>query len=465
MAQQQQGAQSLPSPVSENDESAQMFAAVLSSIDMQQLPRLATSLLQSMQPDHSAANTKPSIGEPLYGSYHVLFPMKFDSDLQWVARFPINGTENKWDELSASALTSEAKTMRLLKRETTIPLPDVLAFSATTDNSLRCPYIIMSFISGKPLYDVWFGQHSGISPDITRERRIRALEGIAAAMVQLGKFSFSSSGCPLFGTDGNISGLGKMRFVDHSAMLDRWFVHNGPDDDPLFLENTPSSDPKVFYTSVLNMYPPQQPFDKGVVMLLQQLISWIPNPTGMDPFVLSHPDSDIQNFIVSEDGELRGIIDWDGIAALPRTLGNESYPSWLTRDWDPMMYGYKEPTEDGVEIEGLWEDSPETLAHYRAVYKDIIARHLRDTRLDYDHSNLCQMSLITENLAIAAHNPQCRDGIIRKVIHEIWVAAEVDGEEPSMVDVVEMFVENKVDNEVFETLRKGFEALLSKPSL
>ena len=53
-------------------------------------------------------------------------------------KIPINGTASKWDELSASALTSEANTMRLLKRETTIPLPDVLDFSSTTQNTLRC---------------------------------------------------------------------------------------------------------------------------------------------------------------------------------------------------------------------------------------------------------------------------------------------------------------------------------------
>lgn len=29
-------------------------------------------------------------------------------------------------------------------------------------------------------------------------------------------------------------------------------------------------------------------------------------------------------------------IDWDGVTvtALPRTLGNERYSRWLTRDWD-----------------------------------------------------------------------------------------------------------------------------------
>ena len=50
---------------------------------------------------------KPSVGDPLYGSYHVLFPLTFDTSLCWLTKIPINGTKSKWDELSASSLTSE----------------------------------------------------------------------------------------------------------------------------------------------------------------------------------------------------------------------------------------------------------------------------------------------------------------------------------------------------------------------
>jgi hypothetical protein len=42
-----------------------------------------------------------------------------------------------------------------------------------------------------------------------------------------------------------------------------------------------------------------------------------PGTKGRQGHVLAHPDFDIQNVIVSEEGELRGLIDWDGVAALP----------------------------------------------------------------------------------------------------------------------------------------------------
>jgi RIO-like serine/threonine protein kinase len=69
-------------------------------------------------------------------------------------------------------------------------------------------------------------------------------------------------------------------------------------------------------------------------MLLGLFIDLIPIlPAGEDAFVLIHPDLDSQNVIVSENGELLGHIDWDGVAAWPKSLGNTRYPSWLTRDW------------------------------------------------------------------------------------------------------------------------------------
>ncbi|OQD68803.1 hypothetical protein PENDEC_c030G04885 [Penicillium decumbens] len=448
----------------EDDENAELFSAVLSTLDREQLPLLASAILRRLQPPHRTTNAKPSVGEPLYGSYHVLFPLTFDIGLRWVAKIPINGTASKWDELSASALTSEANTMRLLKRETTIPLPDVLDFSSTTQNNLRCPYIMMTFLSGIPLYDVWFGHRlNGASPDTTHLRRIRALESIASAMVQLDRFSFRIGGRLLFGSDGNLSDIGPMRRVDHKAMLDRWFVHKDPDDDPIYIEYAASSDPKAYYTLMLDLHPEQNPVPKGLAMLLRQLISWIPEPSRMDPFVLAHPDFDIQNFIVSEEGELRGLIDWDGVAAVPRTLGNERYPGWLTRDWDPAMYGYKESMEHGVEPEGVWEDSPECLAYYRGIYDGIMARHRMERRRGSE-ANLCRMSLITENLAIAVDDPRCRNAILRKMVHEIWAAAGRGGQ-MDFTDLADMFAESNMDVVVMETLHTGFNTLLSKKGL
>ncbi|KAI5861260.1 hypothetical protein GGS23DRAFT_160201 [Durotheca rogersii] len=461
----QQGPQqSFGSHTSEQDEKAELFSAVLSALNREQLPLLASTVLRRIDPDSPATQTTPSVGDPLYGSYHVLFPLIFNTGLRWAVKIPINGTVGKWNDLSASALASEASTMRMLKRETTIPLPDVLDFSSTTQNTLQCPYIMMTFISGTSLYDVWFGHHlNGVSPELTQTRRTRALENIAAAMIQLDRFAFPTGGRLVFGKDEKVSGIGPARRVDQRAMLDQCFARDDPDDGIIYVECAAYADPKRHYTFMLDMHPEQNQVPKGIETLLHQLISWIPEPGGAAPFVLAHPDFDIQNFIVSHDGELQAIIDWDGVAAMPRTLGNEGYPGWLTRDWDPVMYGYKESMDQGVEPEGAWEDSPTCLAYYRGLYDEMMARY-RAERSHSSNTNLCRMSLITSNIAIAADDPSCRAGILRKMVGEIWAVAG-QGAKLDFEDLVIMFAEGKVDATVMETLRKGFSILLSKEGL
>ncbi|KAI0109579.1 hypothetical protein GGR51DRAFT_512001 [Nemania sp. FL0031] len=449
-----------PAPT-ENSEKAELFSGVLSALDKNQLPLLGRDIFLRTQPQIAPANTEPVVGDPIYGSYHVLFPLTFHTGLCWLAKIPINGTADKWDAISASSLAAEARTMQLLKRETTIPLPDVLDFSSTTQNVLRCPYIILSHIAGLPLYDVWFGhQLNGEDLEANRTRRIRALQGIASAMMQLGSFSFQTSGSLIFSSDGSPLRTGSARRVDQRAILDRWFIHQDPANDPIYASHEASSDPKAYYTFMIDLHPEKNSFQKGLAALLRQLINWIPESSGTGGFVLTHPDFDIQNFIVSEDGDLRGIIDWDGVAAVPRTIGNARYPGWLTRDWDPDMYGYQESMEQGMKPVGVWEDSPSCLAEYRQVYKDAIATCKKD-----DNSvDLCRMSLITDNLLIAAEDPPGQAEILRNISQNVWARAGQDSEF-DFGKLVTMFAEDNVDVSVMKALQIGFNTLLLEEAL
>ncbi|KAI0517611.1 hypothetical protein F5B22DRAFT_603507 [Xylaria bambusicola] len=457
------GSEHSPAPENvEEDEDAEAFAGVLSVLDKTQLPFLGQDVFQRIHPQLDSAGTEPVVGEPMYGSYNVLFPLTFPTGLCWLVKIHINGTPEKWDDVSASSLVAEAKTMQLLKRETTIPLPEVFDFSSTTQNVLRCPYILMSFISGVPLHDVWFGhQKKAVDLEVNRAQRTRALESIASAMIQLGKFSFPTSGSLVFANDGSPSGTGQTRRVDHTAGLDRMFIHGDPADDPIYANHAAFSDPKSYYTFMLNLHPTQNSYQQGINAILLQLISWIPEPNRSDRFVLTHPDFDIQNFIVSEDGELQGIIDWDGVVAVPHTIGNMRYPAWLTCDWDPLMYGYQEPIDQGVEPSGTWEDSPSSLTYYRRVYKDAIAKGQNESDCAAD---LCRMSLITDNLSIAADDPKCRTQIVFKVVEEVWERAG-KGRGLDLEQLIAAFAENKVDVSVMDALHGGFNALLKEEGL
>ncbi|KAI1362077.1 hypothetical protein F5Y08DRAFT_313108 [Xylaria arbuscula] len=376
----------------------------------------------------------------MYGSYHVLFPLTFRTRLRWLVKIPAYGTADKWDETAAACLESEAKTMQLLKRETTIPIPEVLDFSSTIENPLRCPYIILSYISGVSLYDVWYGDtHYDVDPKVTHARRTRALEGIASAMIQLGKFSFKQSGSLTFADDGSPSGTSWSRRVDYKSMDNNKSMLNKsstdqPPVDTVYARHEALDDPKLYYTFMLDLHREEEEkaYQKGVVLLLRQLISWIPEPARTDSFVLAHPDLNLQNILVSMDGELQGIIDWEGVSAVPHSIGNTKLPLWLMREWFPGMY------EDAG---SRW------FASYRQAYRMAIKRQQTDT----DSADLCRISLIAGNLAEAADRPNDRYEVVPKVVGEILRRIELD-DDLNIKAIVTMFAEDRVGEAVMNAL-------------
>ncbi|XXG96799.1 hypothetical protein Hte_003090 [Hypoxylon texense] len=454
----QQETSTSSSQASEEDE---IFSDVIAAIKLDSLSPLARSVRQRI--DSQYDGLAPQIDKAIFGSYHMLFPIRFADGVSWIAKIPQNGTEDKWDKLSAGALRSEAQTMRLLKRETTIPLPEVFQFSPSTKNCLRCPYILMSYVTGKSLYDVWFAHRLGnASQEDVMRWRAKALAGIGAAMAQLDKFSYDQGGRLVFDKEGqNVIGIGPSRSIDDKAMLDRWFIHNDPCDDMIYVEDPVVYGTDSYYLGPLTRHPEEHPFGRGVLLLLHWLINERNKYEQKSdrPFVLAHPDFDIQNFIVADDGELLGIIDWDGVTAVPRSVGNLRYPGWITRDWDPAMYGYKESMDAGVKPEGVWEDSPAELARCRTLYRHTMKMFHGN---NYDES-VTRMSLIMENLAIATKSPVCRNGILTKIIEEMRnmdTRYDVD-----FFDLVDGFAQDKPDAGLLERVRNGLRKLLEFDNL
>jgi hypothetical protein len=78
-----------------------------------------------------------------------------------------------------------------------------------------------------------------------------------------------------------------------------------------------------------------------------------------ETFVLRHPDLDLQNILTDEEGNITGIIDWEGCMTVPRCVGYASYPEFLRRDWT-----------SGWSLKTVPYLATFQLAHYRQVYLD-----------------------------------------------------------------------------------------------
>ncbi len=256
------------------------------------------------------------------------------------------------------------------------------------------------------------------------ERRARALDEIAGAMAQLGALTYSEGGSFVFAKGEAEPAIGPMREIDIQAMLDRLDTDD-PDETAIYYETEPCKDPKAYFQSLTDWSRcPEDDYRKGLHHLLRHFIDWMPCGTHyVEPdFVLRHPDFDIQNFLVTPEGNLRAIIDWDGVSTVPRCVGNETYPGWLTRDWDPAKYFYS-PGQD----ENIYENSPEELQGYRVMYRRFIGKaimaakgeDLTDDKEFNAPTTVTQNSLVFENLEIAIVDPVSMPGILDKVFNQL----------------------------------------------
>ena len=79
-------------------------------------------------------------------------------------------------------------------------------------------------------------------------------------------------------------------------------------------------------------------------------------------------------------------------------------------------------------------------------------------------SNLCRMSVVTENLAIAARDPACRTEILRKIVSEMSQAADGDWE-GDVLELARAFAEGIVSEIDMGGLQNWFEHLIFKEGL
>ncbi len=111
--------------------------------------------------------------------------------------------------------------MQMLTRETSVPVPAVYAFDASSENAPLAPLILMEKRCGEPLYRLWFD--SAMPKARLEHSRIKALQSLAGSMVQLNKFILNTDGSLIFRSDGTPVGLAGAKAMDGVAT----FNHHG----------------------------------------------------------------------------------------------------------------------------------------------------------------------------------------------------------------------------------------------
>ncbi|RYP24683.1 hypothetical protein DL765_000410 [Monosporascus sp. GIB2] len=506
------------------------FAAILAQVDTAALVSLALQTLKQRRgPSYYAP--LPHVGEPVFGSAHVLYPVSFDDRRQtrWIVKIPLTGTPDVWDELSADALRGEALVLRMLgalgrrgvgrrgrgaeEGEGRFPAPEPIRVDPGVYNALHAPYFIMEFVEGPRLDEYWFaGTDTGVggqaySVEHTKLRRLRVLHSLARAMLRLGACGTELGGAPVIdeATWRVLPGAAApARHLDVRAMVCRWFDRSdgrGAEDErtPVYAAVWPHDDPREAYTAPLGQHPPATEAARGVDALLRLLIGMLREPgraggakgegegAGTPPFVLAHPDLQLRHVIVSEEGEVKAIVGWDGVRAVPRSVGNEALPRWLVRDFNPFVYGWG-PTAAAAGLVAASdtpgetrrsgscpEDPPWVLAELRDAYVDIVRRLKReraasgtggqgaaggDYRRDVDAT---RQSLLALSLDEAANDPRSRSAVLRRVLAKCSARFEEPLDYGYFVDVLGRG--ESLDRRKVDCLRKNFRELAETGSV
>ncbi|KXT08126.1 hypothetical protein AC579_27 [Pseudocercospora musae] len=319
------------------------------------------------------------------GAFNQSYILESDSQQLLNVRVPACGFPSRWNEIDAKLLRDTALGMEWIRRKTDLPIPELVSFDTSLENSIGAPYILMSYLSGRPLSETW--PANGDDPTEVHERRLRVLKQLSQFVVSFSSLRFDRFGALGFPIgddetpsidealrlkDTNIFTINRKFFglpVDRSlAELvatrkqcaesvcekrrkyheDRALVKSHRDTSDVSLESKNMPAVVAGYHSLWKLI--QDAF-LAVACL----------GTDEPEFALMQSDFNPQNMLVDEDDNIVGLIDFDCTEAIPRQIAWSCVPHWLAADWnDNFMW----PAEAGS-LHGMM---PEDFAVYRAEY-------------------------------------------------------------------------------------------------
>ncbi|EGS23444.1 uncharacterized protein CTHT_0001370 [Thermochaetoides thermophila DSM 1495] len=261
---------------------------------------------------------------------------------------------------------SEVATMVYVYKNTTIPIPRVVAFSSSDDNELGYEWILMEMLDGVPLRTVW--------PDMDFAARCRLFREIAYHAKSLLRLRFSKFGniyfsevaeyvnamdCPANneGMDTDLGPNGPFvlgRIVSQDFFFEKRVNYPASRGPFLTTRELVEERVKLLEKRIQDLAPePGTPFycenDRELARyqpLVQDLFDQlkalvprlVPHDNGPeDVGVLWHDDLSEHNLIVDPiTYKLVGIVDWESVSILPAYETYGGLPVWISdRDWRP----------------------------------------------------------------------------------------------------------------------------------
>ncbi|OJT14935.1 Altered inheritance of mitochondria protein 9, mitochondrial [Trametes pubescens] len=293
------------------------------------------------------------------GGFNRIFLVTMHDEFQLIARVPYPVTVPR-----SFAVASEVATMRFLRAKG-LPVPEVYAYSATSDNATGTEYIFMEFVKGMKLTDVWMGLEEANLASVLRqvvelECRIMAIAFPAGGSLyyadDLEKAAGRTTGTIPVPVDGE-------RFcVGPDVRLHMWYgrrsqlnVDRGPYEDAAAILAADARK-EIAYLERFGQallpfqrarreaykYQKQSPADhiENLERYLRMASLLVPEDPSLHAFRIRHPDLQPSNVMVSvspDSGRLEivGLLDWQHTSILPLFL-LAGIPDRLQNYGDPV---------------------------------------------------------------------------------------------------------------------------------
>jgi len=284
----------------------------------------------------------------------------------YIIRIPAVGTSARWQEGDAHNTRCEMALLEHLQQNTTIPVPEAIAFDDTLKSCIGAPYCVMERLPGKPAHTIWFeGQQkpdritaNHISAE-TEAKRCNFLRSLAQAMAGLQALEFGKICAPdLEDGEASVTHLYRWTSPDEMSAEDlegpgQIYQYGSFDSNAQYMTFKPDQPQSNTDGSDLadgsNIDEDEESDDdeddsttnyRLGVQKIRSIIHSHPTlthsshtPTTPESFVLRNPDLDLQNILVDPHGNVTGILDWENSIAVPRCVGFSSVPDFLRRDW------------------------------------------------------------------------------------------------------------------------------------
>ena len=185
-----------------------LFRPLLDTLKLDVLADLAIRHRQSQEeaPDRFTPTAQVNLGgegrsqlsyevmrPPTLGTYNAVYTLQFSDGVKWIARIPGKAAPpSSFSTLDAQRMETDLRTMQFIRKNTSIPIPEVFAWEATSD-SIGAPYAFMSFVTGKSISSVWFDDAW-----TSESKRIKVLGEIAKYMSQFHNLKFDKIGALCF---------------------------------------------------------------------------------------------------------------------------------------------------------------------------------------------------------------------------------------------------------------------------